>query len=69
MHQELNMLPSADGAVDPVCGMVVDPVDAKARGLWSDHEGTEYYFCGRGCKLDFDEDPGRFLDPAYTPSM
>jgi YHS domain-containing protein len=49
--------------------MIVDPVGAKAKGLWSDHEGTEYYFCGRGCKLDFDEDPSQFLDPAYTPSM
>ena len=67
--QELNMLPNTGGAVDPVCGMVVDPVAAKANGLWSDHEGTEYFFCGRGCKLDFDENPGQFLDPAYAPSM
>jgi YHS domain-containing protein len=33
------------------------------------HEGTTYYFCGRGCKLDFGEDPGRYLDATYVPSM
>ena len=28
-----------------------------------------YYFCGKGCGLDFDENPARILDPSYTPSM
>ena len=27
------------------------------------------FFCGRGCKLDFDEDPERYLDPGYVPRM
>ena len=40
-----------------------------AQGLSSEHEGQTYYFCGRGCKLDFDEDPARYFDPGYTPSM
>jgi YHS domain-containing protein len=42
---------------------------AKAQGLLSEHDGQTYVFCGRGCKLDFDEDPGRFLAPDYVPSM
>ena len=50
--------------IDPVCGMTVDP--ARAAGH-VDFKGTTYYFCGKGCKLDFDEDPDTYLDPAYTP--
>jgi Cu+-exporting ATPase len=39
---------------DPICHMDIDP--ASAAGT-SEHAGTTYYFCSRGCKLDFDEDP------------
>ena len=56
-------------ALDPVCGMTVDPEAARAKGLVSSYQGREYVFCGKGCKLDFDDDPGRYLDPAYVPSM
>jgi Cu+-exporting ATPase len=56
-------------AVDPVCGMTVEPESARAKGLHSFHQGADYFFCGKGCKLDFDEDPKRYLDPGYTPSM
>lgn len=61
-------LPQAT-AIDPVCGMTVDIPAAIAKGLQSSHGGKEYVFCGRGCKLDFEEDPERFLDPGYVPSM
>jgi YHS domain-containing protein len=53
-------------AKDPVCGMEVETEGAQ---LTSDYKGTTYYFCGRGCKLDFDEDPEKYLDPDYQPSM
>lgn len=56
-------------AIDPVCGMTVKIAPATASGLFTDHDGTAYYFCGRGCKLEFLDDPKRFLDPAYVPSM
>jgi Cu+-exporting ATPase len=56
-------------ALDPVCGMTVDPATAQAKGLHSEHKGTDYFFCGKGCKLEFDEDPERYLDPTYVPSM
>ena len=55
--------------LDPVCGMSVDAAAATAKGLSSTFNGHDYYFCGRGCRLDFDEDPDRYLDPAYVPSM
>ena len=59
----------ATQAVDPVCGMTVEPEVALAKGLHSAYEGADYFFCGKGCKLEFDEDPERYLDPAYVPSM
>lgn len=59
----------AGPAIDPVCGMTVDPEAARAKGLFINHEGTDYFFCGKGCKLEFGDDPARFLDSAYVPSM
>ena len=32
-------------------------------------EISDYFFCGKGCKLEFDDDPERYLDPSYVPSM
>jgi YHS domain-containing protein len=58
-----------EDALDPVCGMTVDITQARSRNLAAEHEGTTYFFCGRGCKLDFEEDPGKYLDPKYVPSM
>jgi YHS domain-containing protein len=54
---------------DPVCGMRVDPDDARAKGLTHTHEGREYLFCAKGCMLDFRDNPQAFLDPAHQPSM
>lgn len=54
---------------DPVCGMQVDPSQAEAKGLTTDYLGQTYYFCGRGCLLDFQEDPEPYLAPGYTPVM
>ncbi len=70
-HHEDHHLPVLERpvATDPVCGMAVDHESARAAGLHSAHEGLEYFFCGRGCKLEFDEDPHRYLDPAYVPTM
>jgi YHS domain-containing protein len=54
---------------DPVCGMTVDPAQAREKGLTLSHGGTEYAFCGKGCVLEFRDDPAKYLDRAYTPSM
>jgi Cu+-exporting ATPase len=45
---------------DPVCGMSVDPVRAKAS---FDYAGKSYYFCCAGCKEKFSADPQKFLKP------
>jgi YHS domain-containing protein len=55
--------------IDPVCGMVVEPSAAEARNLHVRLDGVDYYFCGRGCRLDFEEDPAHYLAPGYRPSM
>lgn len=47
-------------AIDPVCGMDVETEGAPLR---LGHAGTTYYFCGRGCLLEFGDDPERFVDP------
>ena len=54
---------------DPVCGMTVDLDAARAKGLTLEHEGREYAFCGKGCFLEFRDDPAQFLDPSYAPAM
>ena len=51
---------------DPVCGMDVDPT---MTDLKIEHAGTTYWFCGKGCLLEFRDDPERFLAPDYQPSM
>ena len=54
---------------DPVCGMRVDPETARARGLTLSHDGREYVFCGKGCLLEFRDDPSTFVDAGHQPSM
>jgi YHS domain-containing protein len=54
---------------DPVCGMHPDPAAARAKGLATEYEGREYVFCGKGCLLEFKDDPERFLAADYQPSM
>jgi YHS domain-containing protein len=51
---------------DPVCGM---DVDTETSDLKLEHDGQTYWFCGRGCLLDFRDDPEKYLDPEYVPSM
>ena len=53
-------------AIDPVCHMTVE---VKGARFTSEHEGVTYYFCGRGCRLEFEDDPQRFFEPGYRPSM
>jgi YHS domain-containing protein len=54
---------------DPVCGMTVDPVASKAKGLADTYYDREFVFCGKGCLLEFRDDPEAHLAPGYQPSM
>lgn len=51
---------SREDFVDPVCGMKVQPEEAKGRSLF---EGTTYLFCNPKCKEKFDRDPAKYLNP------
>lgn len=53
-------------AIDPVCKMTVDE---SAPAATSEHNGATYCFCAQGCKLAFDEDPGRYLSEEARPSV
>lgn len=52
-------------AIDPVCGMTVDPDEAAAN---VDHEGEVYYFCCHGCADSFRIDPASYLDASEEES-
>lgn len=52
--------------IDPVCGMEVDT--ATSLLSW-EYKGTTYWFCGKGCLLEFKDDPKKFLAEDRTPSM
>jgi Cu+-exporting ATPase len=54
--------PDAKTAIDPVCGMTVDP--ATARGGSFEFDGTTHYFCGPGCRTKFAGDPAGWLERA-----
>lgn len=47
-------------AIDPVCGMTVNPASAKAK---VDHAGKTYYFCCTGCATKFQAAPDQYLKP------
>jgi Cu+-exporting ATPase len=52
--------PAPDGAlaIDPVCGMEVDPATAEHSTV---HEGRTYYFCHAGCRKKFEANPKHYL--------
>jgi len=47
-------------AIDPVCGMTVQP--ATAAGSY-EYQGKTYYFCGTSCLTKFRADPIHYLPP------
>lgn len=52
--------------IDPVCGM---EVDTDTSVLSTEYEGKTYWFCSRGCLLEFTEDPEKYLAADYEPTM
>ncbi|HEV2379667.1 MAG TPA: heavy metal translocating P-type ATPase [Terriglobia bacterium] len=51
-------------AVDPVCGMRVNPESAAAQ---YDFQGQTYFFCCLGCRAKFEQEPARYLAPEQEP--
>jgi len=51
-------------AIDPVCGMKVDPAKGPHRHTFRGHD---YHFCGAGCRTKFAADPEKYLNKAAAP--
>lgn len=51
-------------AIDPVCGMDVEPDKAAAKSTYG---GKDYYFCAEMCKKKFDADPDKYLGKSESP--
>jgi Cu+-exporting ATPase len=60
----MNERSEAHLAIDPVCGMKVDPKAGKPSLA---HGGHIYHFCSEGCRSKFAADPGRYLDKRGEP--
>lgn len=52
--------------IDPVCGMEVDTTTSELSLVYN---GTTYWFCGKGCLLEFRDDPETCLSPDHIPSI
>src|ERR1700681_2701729 len=49
---------------DPVCGMDVDPANARYQ---TQHDRKEYFFCSAGCLAKFQANPEKILSAAPQP--
>ncbi len=47
-------------AIDPVCGMTVDPKNAAGS---HQYKSETYHFCSAGCETKFKADPEKYLNP------
>ena len=52
-------------AIDPICGMTVDPATAAGS---HDHQGQRYYFCGLSCLERFKANPEQAILPRPASS-
>jgi hypothetical protein len=52
-----------------LAGVLRARAQLRSHDRWSRETLLTYYFCGKGCKLEFGDDPGTYLDPSHTPSM
>ncbi len=52
---------------DPVCGMMVNPFAAK--GGTSHFQDHDYFFCNPKCKVKFDLEPKKFLQPQIVTDV
>ena len=60
------MMAMVSEVVDPVCGMMVDPLSAAGE---FEYRGKTYYFCNPRCEERFRRDPEGYLSGKYKQSM
>lgn len=66
-HANHGVTTLASSAIDPVCGMTVNPATAAAA---LEHDGQRYYFCNPRCAEKFRAEPGKYLkktEPVVDP--
>jgi YHS domain-containing protein len=51
---------------DPVCGIDIDEINVP-ESLQAEREDSMFYFCSPECKLEFDQDPAKFIARADRP--
>ena len=56
----------AESAIDPVCGMKVDPAASEHHAV---HAGQEYHFCSAGCETKFVAHPDQYLSKKDAPPV
>lgn len=61
LQSPMAMKGSAPVAIDPVCGMTVDPNKTPFKYIY---DQKTYYFCSKGCETKFAKDPDLYLDPS-----
>ena len=62
-HEPEAIPPQQHLVKDPVCGMTVDPHQAKHRAV---HAGRTYYFCSGRCRERFAAEPAKYLAPGLA---
>ena len=60
IKRSLDVLQPTEPAVDPVCGMTVDPATAAGS---AEYQGRTYWFCHAHCLHRFQADPKKYLEP------
>jgi Cu+-exporting ATPase len=63
-HPAPTAAPDASTAVDPVCGMSVDPHTTPHKHAY---KGRTYYFCAASCRTKFAKEPERYLSGQGAP--
>ena len=54
---------AGEAAIDPVCGMAVDPDTAAGSVTYA---GMTYHFCSKHCMEKFQADPGLYAQPSTS---
>ena len=65
-RQDQHPEPPPAAALDPVCGMAVDPRTATHR---AEHAGHSYFFCSAGCREKFTAAPARYLSGSHPGAV
>lgn len=64
---EVQVAPDALTAVIQLSELSIATQPGRHEGV-TEGGGERFYFCGRGCLLDFQDEPTRFLDAGFQPS-